>query len=89
MDKSPFDFVHYPFDVAYDFVIGEANDAVAVLRQPLISAVIIGLAHVVRVSIEFYYQLRFAAKKVGEIGADRHLSTEFPAADFSTRQAAP
>ncbi len=55
----------------------------------MIPMLVMGLAHVVRVSIEFDDQLGFPAKKVSEVRTDRHLSAKFPTVDFSAGKAAP
>jgi hypothetical protein len=89
MGETALDLDRNAIDVRHNFVVREAENAITVLRQPLITATVMGLPHVVRVSIELDDQIGFPAKKVSEVRSDRHLSTEFPAADFSTGQAAP
>ena len=83
MSKTAFDLDHDAFDVRHYIIVRKAENLIAVLGKPIITCGVIGLAHVVRVSIEFDHQLRFTAKKVCKIGANRHLSAEFPSTDFS------
>ena len=89
MCKAALYFSHNAFEIAHDVFIGESQSSIAVLREPLVPAIVMSLAHVVRISIKLNDQLCFAAKKVSEIRTHGHLPAELPAADISARQAAP
>ena len=89
MGKVTFDRPHHSLDVRHHLAICKPQNLVAVLRKPMIPILVICLAHVVRISIEFDYQLRFAAQKISKIWPYGHLATKFPASDFSSRQAVP
>ena len=85
MGKVAFDLEHDAFDVRHHVAVRKPKNPITVFGKPKIPLLVIGLAHIVRVPIEFDYQLGFPAEEVREVRTYRHLSAKLPSANFSTR----
>ena len=77
--KGGFDMRYDAFKIFHHIGIGKAQDLIALGAAVIVSPRIIFDGVIVAVAIQFDYEMAFTTQEIGEIGADRHLATEFMA----------
>lgn len=81
--KAALDLDHNAFDIRHYIVVCEAENSISIFGKPTVPLLVIGLTHVMRISVKLNDQPRVPAKEVSEVRANGHLPAEFTAADFS------